>query len=123
MMVLMIMLGPEIEKDEPSILNSNLLPVKANGEVLFLSVASLISAGSVVTPIFISALVEDDFAFPATIWSRMSASCSPRKIEIIAGGASLAPRRWSLPALAHEQRRSPAYVSTALMVAIRNVRN
>src|SRR5512133_3376563 len=108
MIVLMIMFGPEMEKDDPSILNSNLLPVKANGEVLFLSVASLASAGSVVTPILISAFFEDDFVVPATIWSMMSASWSPRKTEIIAGGASLAPRRWSLPALAHEQRRSPA---------------
>ena len=36
---------------EPSILNSNLLPVNANGEVLFLSVASLGNMGDSGTPI------------------------------------------------------------------------
>ena len=37
----------------------------------------------------------------------MSVSMSPRKIEMIAGGASLAPSRWSLPALAMLARSSP----------------
>ena len=45
-------LAQEIEADEPSILNSNLLPVKANGEVLFLSVVSFGNFGRTWTPIF-----------------------------------------------------------------------
>ena len=43
--------GPEIEADEPTMRNSNLLPVKANGEVRLRSVLSIGSAGSVSTPI------------------------------------------------------------------------
>ena len=43
--------GPDIEPDDGHILNSNLFPVNANGEVLFLSVASLGRAGNVETPI------------------------------------------------------------------------
>jgi hypothetical protein len=38
----------------------------------------------------------------------MSVSMSPRKIDRIAGGASFAPSRWSLPALAMLARSSPA---------------
>ena len=44
--------GEEMESEEPTIRNSNLLPVKANGDVLFLSVASLNKSGSVLTPVF-----------------------------------------------------------------------
>ena len=44
--------GEEMESEEPTIRNSNLLPVKANGDVLFLSVASLKRSGSVLTPVF-----------------------------------------------------------------------
>ena len=47
------MLAPAIEKADPSILNSNLLPVNANGEVLFLSVVSLKNLGNTRTPISI----------------------------------------------------------------------
>src|SRR5258706_559448 len=42
---------------------------------------------------------------------------SPRKIEMIAGGASLAPRRWSLDAEAMETRRRSAWRATAWMAA------
>ena len=40
-----------IDADDPTLRNSNLLPVKANGEVLFLSVESFGSAGNVETPV------------------------------------------------------------------------
>ena len=40
-----------MENVEPSIRNSNLLPVKAKGEVRFLSVASLFRSGRVFTPV------------------------------------------------------------------------
>ena len=39
-MVLSVRLGPEMECAEPTLLNSNLLPVKANGDVRFLSEVS-----------------------------------------------------------------------------------
>ena len=60
---------------------------------------------------------------PLAIWSNTSASWSPRKIEMIAGGASLAPRRWSLDAEATETRSRPPYLCTARMTAAQNTRN
>ena len=51
--VLIITLVSEIEEAEPNILNSNLLPVKANGDVLLRSVLSLRKAGIISEPIFI----------------------------------------------------------------------
>ena len=39
-----------IDAEDPNILNSNLLPVKANGEVRFLSVVSFAKEGSPSTP-------------------------------------------------------------------------
>ena len=42
---------------------------------------------------------------------------------MIAGGASLAPRRWSLPADATTARSSGANLSTARMTAAQNTRN
>ena len=39
-----------IEFDEATILNSNLLPVNANGDVLFLSVGSFSNTGSLLIP-------------------------------------------------------------------------
>ena len=53
----------------------------------------------------------------------MSESMSPRKIEMMAGGASLAPRRWSLAALATQARSRSACRSTARMTARRKTRN
>ncbi len=40
-----------MQSDEPTMRNSNLLPVKANGEVRLRSVASLLRTGSVETPV------------------------------------------------------------------------
>jgi len=45
-----VMFGIAIESIEPTIRNSNLFPVKANGEVLFLSVASFVTTGTVLIP-------------------------------------------------------------------------
>ena len=42
---------------------------------------------------------------------------------MIAGGASLAPRRWSWPASAIDARRMSAWVLTARMTPMRNARN
>ena len=39
------------DKEEPTPLNSNLLPVKAKGEVLFLSVWSFLKSGMTLTPV------------------------------------------------------------------------
>ena len=53
----------------------------------------------------------------------MSVSMSPRNTERIAGGASLAPRRWSLPALAMLMRSRPCHTSTARTTATQKNRN
>ena len=50
-MALIVVFGEAIESEEPTVLNSNLFPVKAKGEVLFLSVASFTKSGSVDTPV------------------------------------------------------------------------
>ena len=90
-----------MEAEEPSMRNSNLLPVKANGEVRLRSVVSLGKRGSTCTPIFMQRLfLADRRQSPFSMASRMSVSSSPRNMETMAGGASLAPRRWSFPALA-----------------------
>ena len=46
--------GQEMLLVEPSMRNSNLLPVKANGEVRFLSVVSRMNSGITSTPSFIA---------------------------------------------------------------------
>ena len=60
---------------------------------------------------------------PLAIWSNTSVSWSPRKIEMIAGGASLAPSRWSLVADATDARSRPPYLCTARITAAQNTRN
>ena len=50
-MALMAVVGLPMESEDPTIRNSNLFPVKANGEVRFLSVASICRSGTVDTPV------------------------------------------------------------------------
>ena len=97
--------------------------MKANGLVRLRSPGSVGSAGRVSTPMIMLPLPFDDVAAPLAICSNTSASWSPRKIEMIAGGASLAPRRWSLVAEATDTRSSPAYLWTARITAAQNTRN
>ena len=49
--VLSTTFDPEIESLDPTIRNSNLLPVNANGDVRLRSVASFARSGSVLTPV------------------------------------------------------------------------
>lgn len=82
--------------DEPTALNSNLFPVKAKGEVLFLSVLSNMICG--ILPIFnFNSVLSSGVIFPAfTLTSKSSnvlESCEPINVEMIAGGASFAPKR------------------------------
>ena len=97
MMVLSTTLGLAMDWEEPSIRNSNLLPVKASGEVRLRSVVSWGISGMASTPICSFFLVMSTYFVPCTMESRMAVSSSPRKMERMAGGASLPPRRWSLP--------------------------
>ena len=100
--------GPAIDWLEPTARNSKRLPVKAKGLVRLRSPASLGSGGRTSTPTVSVPLPLEAFAPPALICSKMSVNWSPRKTEMIAGGASLAPRRWSLPAWATTARSRAA---------------
>ena len=86
--------------------NSNLLPVKANGEVRLRSPPCIGSGGSTGVPSPRKPLSDDAAASPAAIASKTFSSSPPRKIEMIAGGASFAPRRWSWPTFATDARSS-----------------
>ena len=95
---------------EPTARNSKRLPVKANGDVRLRSVLSISSSGisgiSICIPVFPLRL--NMFSLSAfSICSSRSLICLPRKDEMMAGGASLAPRRWSLVALITDAFRSP----------------
>ncbi len=50
-MALRVVLASAMESEEPTIRNSNLLPVKAKGEVRLRSVASFLMTGTVDTPV------------------------------------------------------------------------
>ena len=54
---------------------------------------------------------------PVAIASNVFSSSPPRKIEMIAGGASLAPSRWSWPMFATEARSRPWCLFTAWITA------
>jgi len=110
--------GVEAEALEPGILNSNLFPVKANGEVLFLSDKSFAILG-IRTPISIVSLisaVSKKEAFP--IFSNNSCNCSPKNIDITAGGASCPPSLWSFPGVAVQALKTSAYLSIPSITAI-----
>src|SRR6201991_3750249 len=123
MIVLIITMGTATVCPEPGARNSILLPVNANGLVRLRSPGSVGRGGNVSTPMIIVPLPFDDVAAPFAICSNTSASWSPRKIEMIAGGASLAPSLWSLVADATEIRSNGAYLCTARMTAAQNTRN
>ena len=101
-----IMAAAQLE-DEPAARNSKRLPVKANGEVRLRSVVSSRISGIRPIPslsvVFSSAVILLLLTWRA-ISSRIEDNCLPRKIERMAGGASLAPKRWLLPALMIEAR-------------------
>ena len=106
MMVFRVMFGPEMDWEEPSIRNSNLLPVKAMGEVRLRSVLSWGIAGRESTPIFSVRLPVLWKSVSLMMESTTAESSSPRKMESTAGGASWAPSRWSLPGKATVARRN-----------------
>src|SRR3984885_14511630 len=103
--------------------NSNLLPVNANGLVRLRSPASRGSLGSTSTPVSSVPPCLVALAPPFSICSKMSVSMSPRDTDRIAGGASLAPSRWSFPALATLALSSPCHLLTARRTAVQNTRN
>ena len=80
--------------DEPTARNSNLFPVKANGEVLFLSVLSKITSGILPTTFNFKSVFSSGDNLPLVTPSNSAktlVNCCPMKTEIMAGGASFAP--------------------------------
>ena len=104
---------------EPSARNSNLLPVNANGLVRLRSPECCGSVGITGVPRPRNGPGLERSALPSAIASQIRSSCGPRKIEMIAGGASFAPSRWSWPGLAIDARSSAWWVSTAATTAAR----
>ena len=105
--------------DEPGARNSKRLPVKAKGEVRLRSVLSSSSSGICPKPRCSPFLSSTSMASSMELFSnlsRMSLICVPRKVEMMAGGASFAPRRWAFVAEAMLAFRSALYLYTAMMV-------
>ena len=110
----------------PTARNSNLLPVKAKGDVRLRSVLSMSSSGidgmSSLMATFPAMLMSSSLV-EFSIWSRMDETVFPRKDEMMAGGASLAPSRCALVALMMEALSSPLCLCTALSVSATKVTN
>ena len=122
--VLSTMFGEAMESRDPTIRNSNLLPVNANGDVRFLSVASLESSGSVRTPV--SSLP------PLILWC--SFTCTDQLFQHIlelftqengndCRRRSLAPSLWSFPGSAADSLKRSACMLTALKIQVSTSRN
>jgi hypothetical protein len=96
--VLSTVFGSASDCEEPRARNSNFWPVNANGEVRLRSPPCIGRCGSTDAPI--SRYVEGVAASPEPVSIAVNTfvSSAPRNAEMIAGGASLAPRRWSWPA-------------------------
>ena len=104
--VLSTVFGHAGEEFEPSARNSNLLPVNANGLVRLRSPPCSGSGGSTGVPRPRNEPGFEGCTLPDSIAEKTFSSSAPRKIEMIAGGASLAPSRWSCPAEAIDARSS-----------------
>ena len=108
--------------DEPTARNSKRLPVKAKGEVLLRSVLSRMMSGicgiSICTPSL--PLIKSASLSAFSICSITSDTVLPRKLDMIAGGASFAPRRWPLPASMIDAFRSPLWRYTPISVSTTN---
>ena len=77
--------------EEPTALNSNLLPVNANGEVLFLSVLSCMISGIELTILMELAALGSSTSFMFMIPSKIFERVDPEKMDITDGGASWPP--------------------------------
>ena len=100
--------------DEPTARNSNRLPVKAKGDVRLRSVLSSSSVGICEMPLMRKMLLASkrmaSSSFEAASFSSTAETCEPRKAEMMAGGASLAPRRWAFVALMIDAFSRPLYL-------------
>ena len=123
-MVFRTKLAPAIDCNEPTMRNSNLLPVKAKGEVRLRSVVSLGSEGSELVPRFMMPPALLLVAPPASIWSRISVKLFAQedrddgRRSFIGAQAVVVARTGG-----GERAAGRAYSSTALMTALRKTRN
>ena len=112
--------------DDPTARNSNRFPVNAKGEVRFRSVLSINTSGIWEIPSFIlrsSSIVMSSSSELSSILSSTDESCEPRNTEIMAGGASLAPRRCAFCADMMDALSKLLCLYTAMSVLMRNVTN
>ena len=123
-MVFKTVIGADELAEEPTARNSNLLPVKAKGEVRLRSVLSSKIWGILGIP---NQSELSSFTFllirALSTSSNTSFNWLPKKIEMIAGGASLAPKRWSLFTEAIEARNKSACSCTAFTVFTKKAKN
>ena len=101
--------------------NSNLLPVKANGEVRLRSPPSWQRRQHARLQAR-SSRPESAVAAAAAIASSALFGSAPRKIDMIAGGASLSPRRWSWPMPATRRRRPWCRLTAWITAAQKNMK-
>ena len=95
---------------EPTARNSKRLPVKAKGDVRFRSVLSISNSGICGISSFMPCLPLNEKRSSLVLsskWLSTCVSCLPRKEEMMAGGASLAPKRCALVALIMEAFSKP----------------
>ena len=113
--------------DEPTARNSKRLPVKANGDVRLRSVLSSNKDGICVKPPIRNTFFESKrMSVPpsdSSILSSTSEICVPRKVEIMVGGASPAPKRCSFEALITEAFSRPLWRCTAAITFTKKVIN
>mmetsp|Transcript_13200 Transcript_13200/g.47394 ORF Transcript_13200/g.47394 Transcript_13200/m.47394 type:complete len:228 (-) Transcript_13200:834-1517(-) len=98
---------------EPTARNSNLCPPYGNGDVRLRSSAGALITGSESTPSGMGVtdgLYSNTLPFMNSV--RYSVICVPRYVEMTDGGASIAPRRKSLPGDAIDRRMRSPYEST-----------
>ena len=112
--------------EEPTALNSKRLPVKANGDVRLRSVLSIRRSGICGAPDFLSSLparFTNSFLSLVSNLSRIWLNWFPTNIEMIAGGASFAPRRCPFVAEEIDAFISPLCLYTAAITFTKNVIN
>ena len=120
-----IMAAAQLAED-PAARNSKRFPVNAKGEVRLRSVVSSRISGIRPIPNF-KVVFSSGVIFELVTWRTISSSvadsCEPRKMDKIAGGASLAPKRWLFPALIIEARNRSWFLWTIINTFTRKVRN
>ena len=121
-----VVMAPAQLAQEPTARNSKRLPVKAKGEVRLRSVLSTKTSGISTRPtllLFLPAISMGVSDGTSRSLCSTSVIVRPRKADTIAGGASLAPRRWALVAEAMEAFSRALCFCTAASTFTKKVMN